>query len=70
MAIEVYSGNFGTKELNHLLKRTLFGAKRSDINSLVGQSVSQVVDLLLKDLPLPNHQLIITMTPIIQMQMF
>ncbi|RYD79727.1 MAG: DUF1800 domain-containing protein [Sphingobacteriales bacterium] len=54
MAIEVYSGNFGTKELNHLLKRTLFGAKRSDITSLAGQSVSQVVDLLLKDSPLPN----------------
>ncbi|RYG09656.1 MAG: DUF1800 family protein, partial [Chitinophagaceae bacterium] len=54
MAIEVYSGNFGTKELNHLLKRTLFGAKRSDVNSLAGQSVSQVVDLLLKDLQLPN----------------
>ncbi|KQS35396.1 DUF1800 family protein [Pedobacter sp. Leaf194] len=54
MAIDVYSGNFGTKELNHLLKRTLFGAKRSDISSLAGQSLSQVVDLLLKDLPLPN----------------
>ncbi|PWS27204.1 DUF1800 domain-containing protein [Pedobacter yonginense] len=54
MAIEIYSGNFGTKEINHLLKRTLFGAKRSDISSLIGQSVTQAVDLLLKDLPLPN----------------
>ncbi|PWS31050.1 DUF1800 domain-containing protein [Pedobacter paludis] len=54
MAIEIYSGNFGTKEINHLLKRTLFGAKRSDINSVVGKSVTQAVDLLLKDLPLPN----------------
>jgi uncharacterized protein (DUF1800 family) len=54
MAIEVYSGNFGAKEINHLLKRTLFGAKRSDINTVLGQSVTQVVDLLLKDLVLPN----------------
>lgn len=54
MAIEIYTGNFGTKEINHLLKRTLFGAKRSDINSVMGQSVIQAVDLLLKDLPIPN----------------
>lgn len=54
MAIDVYAGNFGAKELNHLLKRTLFGAKRSDISAFAGQSVSQVVDFLLRDLPLPN----------------
>ncbi len=54
MPIEVYTGSFGVKELNHLLKRTLFGVKRSDINSLAGQSVIQVVDLLLKNTALPN----------------
>ena len=53
MAINLYTGNFGTIELNHLLKRTMFGAKRSDITGLVGQTVSQVVDTLLQDLPFP-----------------
>ncbi|UKT63177.1 DUF1800 domain-containing protein [Pedobacter mucosus] len=54
MAIDVYTGSFGVKELNHLLKRTLFGVKRSDLNNLAGQSVTQVVDLLLKTISLPN----------------
>ena len=54
MAIEVYTGSFGLKEITHLLKRCLFGVKRAEVNSLLGQSVSTVVDALLQDTPLPN----------------
>jgi hypothetical protein len=53
MALSVYSGSFGTKELTHLLKRCLFGVKRADINSLAGRSLNEVVDYLLQDLPQP-----------------
>lgn len=54
MAIDVYQGDFGAKELTHLLKRCLFGVKRADINSLSGRSLTYVVDYLLQDLPLPS----------------
>ncbi len=54
MALEVYNGSFGAKELTHLLKRCLFGVKRADINSLLGKSLTEVVDYLLLDIPLPT----------------
>jgi uncharacterized protein (DUF1800 family) len=54
MAIDVYAGTFGSKEITHLLKRCLFGVKRAEINSFLGQSVSTVVDTLLQDISLPN----------------
>ena len=54
MAIEVYTGNFGVKEITHLLKRCLFGAKRVEINSFLGRPIAAVVDQLLQDQPLPN----------------
>lgn len=53
MPIEVYKGSFGAKELTHLLKRCLFGVKRSDITSFTGSSLNDVVDYLLQDIPLP-----------------
>lgn len=54
MAITVYSGAFGAKELTHLLKRCLFGVKRADVTSLSGRSLTYVVDYLLQDIPLPT----------------
>ena len=54
MALQVYTGTFGKTELTHLLKRCLFGVKRSDVNSLMGKSLNEVVDYLLLDLPLPG----------------
>ena len=53
MPLEVYKGNFGVKELTHLLKRCLFGVVRADVKSLSGRSVTDVVDYLLQDIPLP-----------------
>ncbi len=53
MAIDVYRGDFGAKELTHLLKRCLFGVKRADVTSLTGRNLNYVVDYLLQDIPLP-----------------
>jgi uncharacterized protein (DUF1800 family) len=45
--LEQYSGPFGTDLLLHLLRRTMFGAARADVNVLKGQGMVQVVDQLL-----------------------
>ncbi len=45
--IAPYKGTFGKKELHHLLKRTLFGVKKSDLDAFAGKTLAQVVDALL-----------------------
>lgn len=45
--INTYTGPWTKKEVIHLLKRTMFGAKPSDINFFAGRSMSQAVDSLL-----------------------
>lgn len=47
MPITTYTASFGRSELIHLLKRTMFGAKKSDIDFFNGQSLSQVVTYLI-----------------------
>lgn len=42
-----YSGNFGTSEVIHLLKRTLFGASMADVAYFKTKTPSQAVDELL-----------------------
>lgn len=42
-----YTGSWTTAEVAHLLKRTMFGAKKADIDYFNGMSVSQAVDTLL-----------------------
>jgi uncharacterized protein (DUF1800 family) len=42
-----YTGTWGDEELLHLLRRTLFGAKRSDLAYFRGRTIDQVVDELL-----------------------
>lgn len=44
---------FGTSELVHLLKRTMFGVKQQDITTLTGKTMSQVVSQLLTADPTP-----------------
>jgi uncharacterized protein (DUF1800 family) len=51
MPIPAYSGSFGKPQLQHLLRRTLFGASKADLAAFSGQSLSQVVTTLLADLP-------------------
>ncbi len=45
--INTYTGPWTKKEVIHLLKRTMFGAKPSDINFFAGRTMSQAVDSLL-----------------------
>jgi uncharacterized protein (DUF1800 family) len=45
--LEPYTGPFGTDQLVHLLRRTMVGASRVDINTLAGQGMVQVVNQLL-----------------------
>jgi len=47
MPLTPYTGPFGRPELNHLLKRTLFGCTNADLAHFNGQSLDQVIDALL-----------------------
>jgi len=55
-SLKPYSGSFGKPELMHLLRRTLFGFSKPDLEYFKGQSLSQVVDQLIPKTPtlLPN----------------
>lgn len=45
--IQPYAGTFGKAEIQHLLRRTLFGATKDDINHFLGKTLSEIVDELL-----------------------
>ena len=47
MPLTPYSGTFGRPELLHLLRRTLFGVKKSDLAYFAGRSLNSVVIELL-----------------------
>ncbi|MEO8591061.1 MAG: DUF1800 domain-containing protein [Flavobacteriales bacterium] len=47
MALTPYTGPFGTPELKHLLRRSLYGAAPADLVHFAGQSLDQVADELL-----------------------
>jgi uncharacterized protein (DUF1800 family) len=46
-----YAGSWTVNEVSHLLKRTMFGAKKADIDYFLGRSVDQAVDELLNNIP-------------------
>ena len=45
--INPYAGQWTTNEVVHLLKRTMFGAKKADVDYFLGRTVSQSVDELM-----------------------
>jgi uncharacterized protein (DUF1800 family) len=45
--INTYTGTWDTNEVIHLLKRTMFGAKKADVDYFLGKTMSQAVDELL-----------------------
>ena len=51
--ITQYSGTFGTAQLQHLLRRTLFGVTVADMNHFAGMTLDQVVAALLTAAPTP-----------------
>lgn len=58
-----YTGTFGKEQITHLLKRTMFGAKKADIDFFIGKTLTEAINTLLTeppaltdaDLPLRNY---------------
>ena len=46
-----YTGTFGKEQIMHLLKRTLFGAKKADIDYFMGKTLTQTLAELLTEPP-------------------
>ena len=42
-----YTGTFGREQVIHLLKRTMFGAKKADVDYFSTRTLTQAVDELL-----------------------
>ena len=47
-SLAVYSGNWGNDQIVHLLKRTMFGAKKTDLDHFANKKLVQAVDELLQ----------------------
>jgi uncharacterized protein (DUF1800 family) len=54
MPITAYTGTFGKPQLMHLLRRTMFGLKKTDIAFFTGKSLDEVVTALLTAPPLTS----------------
>ena len=48
-----YTGNWTANEVSHLLKRTMFGAKKTDVDYFLGKTMDQAVDELLNNITAP-----------------
>lgn len=55
--IEPYTGTWGFNEVQHLLKRTMFGARKTDIDYFLTRTMSQAVDELLNTVTVPSPPL-------------
>ncbi|MEO6962423.1 MAG: DUF1800 domain-containing protein [Puia sp.] len=54
LGLDEYAGEWGSTEVVHLLKRTLFGATVKDVNYFLSLSMDQAVDELLTEAPPPG----------------
>ncbi len=52
--LEPYAGTWGSVQVSHLLRRTLFGARPQDVAAVSGMTVSDLVDLLLTEPAAPD----------------
>jgi uncharacterized protein (DUF1800 family) len=50
-----YAGAFGREQIIHLLKRTMFGAKRADVDFFVGKTLAQTMNILMTSEPTPAN---------------
>jgi len=55
--IAAYNGSWTINEVTHLLKRTMFGAKKTDIDYFLTRTVSEAVDELLNNTTVPSPPL-------------
>jgi uncharacterized protein (DUF1800 family) len=46
-----YTGAFGKEQITHLLKRALFGAKKTDIEFFTGKTLAETINILLTEPP-------------------
>jgi len=53
-SLEPYSGNFKKEDLLHLLRRCLFGVGAKDLKHFKDKSISQCLDILLVQSPIPK----------------
>ena len=51
--LEPYSGSWTLNEVSHLLKRTMFGAKKTDIDHFLSLSSDAAIDVLLDTIAVP-----------------
>lgn len=49
-----YTGTFGKEQIIHLLKRTMFGAKRADVDYFVGKTLTETMTVLMTPAPAPT----------------
>jgi len=49
-----YTGNWTVNEVTHLLKRTMFGAKKSDVDYFAGKTMDEAVNELLNNITVPS----------------
>src|SRR5688500_1950241 len=52
--LEPYTGPWTYAEASHLLRRTMFGAKRADVEAVLTKTKDQAVDMLLAPPPASN----------------
>lgn len=52
-----YTGSWDTAAVTHLLKRTMFGASKADVEYFKNKTMQEAVDELLQPLPLPSPPL-------------
>ena len=52
--LETYTGTFGEDEAAHLLKRTLFGLKKSELRTFAAMSMADAVEAILQSSPIPT----------------
>jgi len=53
LSLQAISGNLDYDKARHLLSRCLFGARKSEIDSLTGKSISSAVSMLLQNVDTP-----------------
>ncbi|HFA51870.1 MAG TPA: DUF1800 domain-containing protein [Bacteroidetes bacterium] len=53
-SLDPYNGPWGTEQVAHLLRRTMFGAKNTDVEFFKNKTPTQAVNILLADFDMPD----------------
>lgn len=54
VGLEPYSGSWDEEQIAHLLRRSLFGLKKSELNQFKGYTLSKAISELIKESPKPT----------------